>query len=136
MELRDEFQESREEFWQLFTEPLTEKRAVVAIRKLRNMERAIQSIVPATFRSKERPLRFLWNTTHAVADIAQTGGVLSAMKFAGDILLNRDARLAQASTIGLTKKLVSELKNADDSLVQQLRRHLSNQELGALGIPI
>ncbi len=135
MELREEFQESREEFWRLFTEPLTEKRAVVAIRKLRNIERAIQSIVPASFRLKERPFRFLWDTTLAVADIAQTGGVLSAIKFAGDILLNRDPHLAQVSTIGLTKKLVSELKSIDDSLVQQLRRHFSNQELGALGIP-
>lgn len=133
-ELREEFRKSRGEFWQLFTEPLTEKRAVVAIRKLRNIERAVQAIIPASFRSKERPFRFLWDTTQVVADIAATGGWLSAIKFTGGILLNRDVHTAQASTIGLTKKLVSELKALDDSIVQQLRRHLSTPELQAIGV--
>lgn len=45
MELREEFQESREEFWHLFTDPLTEKRAVVATRKLRNLERAGEGMI-------------------------------------------------------------------------------------------
>ena len=118
----------------MFTEPLTEKRAVVAARKLHNLERAIRSIVPASFPTKARPFRFLWGSTHAIADIALTGGGLAALKFAGDILLNRDSNLAQVSTISLTKKLSSELKGMDHSLVQQLRDHLSVHELGALGI--
>ena len=41
---------------------------------------------------------------------------------------------AQVSTIGLTKQLASELKEMDHSLVQQLRNHLSSQELIALGL--
>ena len=135
-ELREEFQKSRKEFWDLFTEPLTERRSVVAIRKLRNMERAIQSIVPASFPSKERPFRFLWDTAHAVADIALTGGSLSAIKFVGESLLNRDANLAQASTISLTKKLTTELRGMEESLTYQLRRLLSAQERSMLGLPM
>lgn len=134
LELREEFQEAREDFWQLFLEPLTERCSIAALRKLRNIERAIQSIVPSSFPTNERPFSFLWDTAHTIADIALTGGYLAAMKFGGDSLLKRNSHYAQASTIELTKKLTSELKSMDDSLVQQLKRHLSEPELRNIGL--
>lgn len=135
LELRAEFFKARTEFWQLLIEPLTAQRHEDAVRKLRSIERAVQSVVPATFRSEESPFSLLWGTTHAIADIAATGGTLSAIKYVGEILLKRDVHLAQASTIEVTKRLVSEIKNMNESLIQQLRRHLSSTELSSLGIP-
>ncbi len=134
IELRNEFQEMRTEFWELFSVPLNERRLPVAVRKIRELQRAIDSIVPAAFPRKERPFRFWWDTTHVIAEIIQTGGALSALKYAGDLLLNRDLHFAQVSTVGVTKKITRELKKMDHSLVHQLRKHLIQAELHNLGI--
>lgn len=133
-ELREEFKEHRQEFWDLFVEPLNERRSTVAIRKLRSLEKAIGSVIPASFPRKERSLNFFWDTAHLVFDIAETGGIMSAIKYAGGLLLQKDKHRAQVSTIGATKLLASELRKMDESLVHQLQRQLSKAELRNLGL--
>ena len=133
IQLREELAESRNELWQLFSSPLTEKRSAIAVKNIRKLNDAIQSIVPACFRGKDRPVSFLWNTSYAVGNIL-SGNPLPSLKYAGDYLLNKDKDFAQVSSIGITKKITKEIKNIDESLIAQLRRHLSKSELEKLGI--
>ncbi len=133
IQLRDEMADSRKELWELFSSALTEKRSVVAVKNIHEINDAIQSIVPASFRGKDRPVSFLWNTSYALGNIL-AGNPLPFLKFAGDFLLNKDKDFAQVSSIGVTKKITQEIKNIDSSLIEQLNKHLTARELIRLGV--
>lgn len=133
-ELRKEFGSGRAEFWDLFQSPLREKRLGVAIKDLRKLEGALASVIPASFSRKESPLRFIWNTAHVIADVAANGGALSVVRLLGDFFLGKDYHWAQVSNVDLTKMLATKLRALDNSLVTQLKRHLTDPELQSLGV--
>lgn len=134
LEIREEFADARGELWQLFQAPLTEKRSAVAVKNVRKLQRAISSIVPAAYPQKDRPFSLSWDATHAIADLVQTGGMLSGVKFIGDLLIKRDLDWAQVSTVDATRMIAASLKNADESLITMLRKHLTPSELSAIGL--
>jgi len=134
IELRDEFADARKELWGIWEAPLHEARAKVAIREIRKLESAMKSIIPAAFPRKERSFSFGWNAAHAVYDLIQTGGVMSGVKLAGELLLGKDLAMSQVSTIGLTRGITENLMATDQSLPGLLRKHLSESETRSLGL--
>jgi hypothetical protein len=133
LELREELVKNRKELWELYDLLLTEKRSAVAVKNIQKLDQAIQNIIPACFQKKERPFSLLWNTSFAVGNFL-AGNPLPILKYAGDFLLNKDKSFSHVSTIGITKKLTKEIKSIDESLINQLHRHLSLAELNKLGL--